>query len=119
MSVTQLQLRAPLELAVLEETPRPPSDSFSQRFRGTDALAWAYELVLTGDPCSYCGRFTPGARMQPDHIDAFCGGGWHEYSNLTAACLECNSAKCKTPLLMFLLTSRRLRKLAQMRLFDE
>lgn len=114
---TQLELRPPLELAVLEATPRPPSDSYSQRFRGTDSLAWAFELVLTGDPCSYCGQFTPGARMQPDHIDPWAGGGTHGYMNLTAACRECNSAKCSTPLLMFLLTSRRLRRLAQMELF--
>jgi 5-methylcytosine-specific restriction endonuclease McrA len=66
---------------------------------GRDPDAVAYADVLLRDPCSYCGASTATV----DHIDPVARGGRNEWTNLTGACLSCNSRKHTEPLLGFLL----------------
>lgn len=91
-----------------EKPPRNRND-FGLRFRDCDPLAQRYELVLHGDPCSYCGVIDDA--MEADHIESFGAGGSGEWPNLTAACKQCNSSKCDQPLLLWLLNSPRLMRL--------
>ncbi len=84
--------------------------SFSSRFRDSDQAALLYEIIVTRDPCSYCGLAgEPG--MGPDHIDPFHHGGGGEWENLTAACRRCNSSKGDRRMLLWLIESPRLRAL--------
>jgi 5-methylcytosine-specific restriction endonuclease McrA len=48
-----------------------------------------YGLLLSVDPCSYCG----GPADTLDHIVSLGKGGTHDWDNLTAACKSCNSRK--------------------------
>jgi hypothetical protein len=61
---------------------------------------WA--KVLAADPCAYCGAVAPAGTV--DHIVASARDGGDTTENLTGACLACNSGKCATPLLLFLLS---------------
>lgn len=58
----------------------------------------AYDTLLRGDPCCYCGR----RPVQVDHIVPVGAGGPNHWSNLTAACQRCNRAKSATTLLIHL-----------------
>lgn len=58
-----------------------------------------YIRVLVGDPCSYCG----GEAGSIDHIVPLAADGGNEWSNLTAACVRCNSSKNSRSLLAYLL----------------
>lgn len=79
---------------------------FSVRFRDADPTAREFEVVLSGDPCSYCGA--TGGGMEADHIEPFSSGGGGTWDNLTAACKHCNSSKCGSSLLGWLLSSPRM-----------
>lgn len=57
-----------------------------------------YIAVLLRDPCSYCGG--PGGTI--DHIIPVAAGGTNHWSNLTSACMSCNSSKNDLGLLAFL-----------------
>ncbi len=88
-------------------TPLEPARSdFSVRFRDADPIARDFEVVLAGDPCSYCGR--SGGDMEADHIEPFIVGGRGTWDNLTASCKHCNSSKCDASMLWWLLHSPRL-----------
>lgn len=63
------------------------------------ALTIEYGRTLLRDPCSYCGAATE----QIDHIVAVVEGGDIDWTNLTAACLDCNSRKHRRSLLTFLM----------------
>jgi hypothetical protein len=67
--------------------------------------------VFANDPCTYCGGPTGGG---VDHIVPRVAGGAQDESNLTASCRSCNTAKCDTPLLRFLLLSQLKRDVAPM-----
>ena len=58
-----------------------------------------YARVLFGDLCSYCG----GPAGAIDHVIALTQGGDGNWTNLTAACGPCNSAKHTKSLLHFML----------------
>lgn len=58
----------------------------------------AFRAVLRRDSCAYCGQ--SGGTI--DHIDPKAGGGPDAVTNLTGACVQCNRAKGRTPLLHFL-----------------
>lgn len=63
-----------------------------------DADSLAYDGILRGDPCCYC-----GAPMEHvDHIDPIASGGANHWKNLTAACQPCNRAKSDKSLLTYL-----------------
>ena len=94
---------------------RSGSQSFSERFRDADQAALLYEIILLGDPCSYCGGPAGVGFGGPDHIDPFIYGGGGEWENLTAACRSCNSSKGDRPLLLWLIESPRLSKLRAQR----
>lgn len=61
-----------------------------------------YMMILTSDPCSYCG----GPMEHIDHIEPLARGGGGEWDNLTAACGSCNQSKNAKRLLAFLLEDR-------------
>lgn len=61
--------------------------------------SFATQSWLWGDPCVYCGA--PATTLE--HIQAKATGGLDEWPNFAAACRQCNSYKCVTPLLLFLL----------------
>lgn len=89
--------------------PRPYSPSSQSsiyvrqknlRKRGDfDADSKQYFYVLSADPCCYCGH--PSNSI--DHIDP---GGSSHWTNLSAACSECNSSKQRRSLLRHLLSER-------------
>lgn len=58
-----------------------------------------YIRLLQSDPCSYCGAATGTI----DHIVPVVKGGSNHWSNLTSACLSCNSSKHDRSLLVFLM----------------
>ena len=62
-----------------------------------------YAEILTADPCCYCGK--PMAAV--DHVVPRARGGEHAWTNLTAACRRCNSAKQARSLLTFMLQRAR------------
>lgn len=64
-----------------------------------DDEAQAYAEIIKGDPCSYCGH--PSDTI--DHITALTSWPTSAWTNLTAACRSCNSAKGTKSLLAFLL----------------
>jgi 5-methylcytosine-specific restriction endonuclease McrA len=64
----------------------------------------SYVELLQGDPCAYCG----GPSEVLDHIEPVAGGGSSSWTNVTAACGECNGSKYVRPLLRFLLASDRM-----------
>lgn len=75
------------------------------RFRDHAPDARAYAAVLRHDPCCYCGSTD---RVQVDHVEAYGPGGSCHWTNLTAACIACNSSKMDRRLLVWLLTSPRM-----------
>lgn len=109
-----------LDIPLVGRASRLLLQGFSARFREAEQADLFYEMILLGDPCSYCGcRLT--LKDGPDHIEPFVNGGSGSWENLTAACRPCNSSKADRPLLLWLLTSPRLSRLAasrrQLRLF--
>jgi 5-methylcytosine-specific restriction endonuclease McrA len=62
-----------------------------------EAVDWA--MILSADPCSYCG----GAAETLDHIQPVAAAGDNAWPNLTGACRSCNSSKGADSMLMFLL----------------
>ncbi len=62
-----------------------------------------YAVLLSGDPCAYCG----GVADSIDHITPVVGGGNSEWDNLAPSCKPCNSSKGRKSLLRFLLDTRR------------
>lgn len=69
--------------------------------KAPDSATVAYEGVLRGDPCCYCGV---SGRQQVDHIVPVANGGANHWTNLTAACRRCNRAKSARSLLAHLST---------------
>lgn len=57
-----------------------------------------FVALLRGDPCCYCSAPTEHI----DHIVPRAVGGDNDWTNLTASCARCNSAKKDKPLLVFL-----------------
>jgi 5-methylcytosine-specific restriction endonuclease McrA len=55
-----------------------------------DAVAHEWWEIVRHDPCAYCGS---RERQSLDHIDALARGGDSHWTNLAAACRNCNSAK--------------------------
>ena len=43
--------------------------------------------------CRYCGKKSPEAILEIDHIVPLAAGGWSELENLVTACYECNRGK--------------------------
>lgn len=82
-------------------TARVSAWASEQRRRGLppNVQAIAYARVLAGDPCSYCG----GPAEQVDHITPQSAGGNGDWTNLTAACGDCNNRKHAKSLLHFML----------------
>jgi 5-methylcytosine-specific restriction endonuclease McrA len=71
-------------------------------YRTTDSDFLDFKLIVTHDPCAYCGEAATGA----DHIDAVSIGGENVWMNLTGACTKCNRTKHSKNLLTFLLADR-------------
>lgn len=84
-------------LAIHRATGVSPSERFTEA--AVEGRQWLKVLAL--DPCAYCGAPAPGGTV--DHVDPLVDGGVDGPENLTGACLSCNSSKCSTPLLPFLL----------------
>jgi hypothetical protein len=83
--------------AITRATGTSPSLRFTPE--AVERREWA--KVLAADPCAYCGAAPAGT---VDHIVAAARDGDDTTENLTGACLACNSGKCATPLLLFLLS---------------
>ena len=66
---------------------------------GITARQWNDVLTSTGGLCSYCNERRP---LTLDHIVPLSAGGQHDIENAVAACKSCNSAKNKTPLVLWL-----------------
>lgn len=73
----------------------------SRRALPMDDVAREYVRILRDDPCSYCSG--PGGTI--DHIMPVTAGGTNCWTNLTGACLSCNSRKRTRPLLDYLLAA--------------
>lgn len=69
-------------------------------------LVSEYRSAMAGDPCAYCGAL--GEVL--DHIEPVGRGGANHWSNLTAACGDCNRRKNARSLLAFLLARPLLRQ---------
>ncbi len=50
--------------------------------------------------CTYCGRRPPWTELQVDHIRPVAEGGETHADNLVAACVDCNSGKGASDLLI-------------------
>lgn len=66
---------------------------------GVTAAQWRECVSAHCGLCSYCGE-----RCRPtlDHVVPLIAGGAHDESNITVACLACNSSKSHTPLVVWL-----------------
>lgn len=51
-----------------------------------------------GFQCRYCGRRSPDAVLQVDHVTPRAAGGTDDPLNLVTSCWECNSGKADVPL---------------------
>ena len=67
--------------------------------RGITARQWNDVLTSTLGLCTYCNKRRP---LALDHIVPLSTGGEHDIENAAPACKSCNSAKHKTPLLLWL-----------------
>lgn len=67
--------------------------------RGVTGSEWRQVVVDSLGLCAYCNDPRP---LTMDHIDPLSRGGAHDVDNLAACCLQCNSAKFNTPLLIWL-----------------
>ncbi|CAB4136802.1 HNHc domain containing protein [uncultured Caudovirales phage] len=67
--------------------------------RGITGHQWRDVLTSTLELCTYCNERRP---LALDHIVPLSGGGEHDIENAVPACKPCNSAKGKTPLLLWL-----------------
>ena len=55
-------------------------------------------LVRDGFKCSYCGHRFPASKLNYDHVIPRSRGGKTEWTNVVAACYECNKKKgARTP----------------------
>jgi len=50
-------------------------------------------LVRDGHRCQYCGRRQPASRLTVDHVVPRSRGGRSTWTNVVAACMECNTRK--------------------------
>lgn len=67
--------------------------------RKTLSVRTRFEVFKRDDfTCQYCGRRSPEAVLQVDHISPSAGGGSDDPINLITACWECNSGKAAIPL---------------------
>lgn len=64
----------------------------------TDAVL---EQVYETEACAYCRHSIPQILRTLDHIIALAKGGLHSASNVTMACLSCNSSKADRDLSVF------------------
>ena len=67
--------------------------------RGITGHQWRDVLTSTLGLCTYCNERRP---LALDHIVPLSAGGDHDIENAVPACKSCNSAKNKTPLLLWL-----------------
>lgn len=67
--------------------------------QGRDDSADAYLSLMRLDPCAYCGQ--PAQHI--DHIIPQRSNGDDQWTNMTAACNQCNSTKGGQPLMHFLI----------------
>ncbi|CAB5230106.1 HNHc domain containing protein [uncultured Caudovirales phage] len=67
--------------------------------RGITGHQWRDVLTSTLGLCTYCNELRP---LALDHIVPLSAGGDHDIENAVPACKSCNSAKNKTPLLLWL-----------------
>lgn len=58
---------------------------------GVTGEQWKQILEAAGGVCSYCGEQKENLTM--DHIIPLMRGGEHDVSNITVACVSCNSSK--------------------------
>lgn len=75
-----------------------------------------WDHVLRREPCAYCGRTLPFARMTIEHVIPKSHGGHDRSSNKASACGTCNRRRGAIPLLLFLVLNRR--AAAENRLFN-
>ncbi len=73
-----------------------------RRRPGKDAETLEFRAMLKQDPCAYCGT-PPDGTNQVDHMVSSTDGGSNHWSNLTAACRNCNAMKFKRTPLFFLI----------------
>jgi len=66
---------------------------------GITARQWSDVLISTLGLCSYCNK---RRLLTLDHIVPLFSGGEHDIDNAVPACNSCNSAKGKTPLVLWL-----------------
>jgi 5-methylcytosine-specific restriction endonuclease McrA len=50
-------------------------------------------LVRDAHRCQYCGRRQPASRLTVDHVVPRSRGGRSSWTNIVAACIECNTRK--------------------------
>lgn len=74
--------------------------------RGVSAEQWRQVLADSLGLCAYCNERKP---LTMDHIEPLSKGGAHDIENLAPCCLQCNSAKFNTPLLLWLVRRARTR----------
>lgn len=61
-----------------------------------------YVLARDGHKCAYCGASCTTHRLEIDHVKPRYSGGSNRISNLVTACRQCNQAKGKLPIEIFL-----------------
>lgn len=62
-------------------------------------LAIRFEIFKRDNfTCQYCGRKTPEAILELDHIIPKCKGGKNDIQNYITSCFECNRGKAGSPL---------------------
>lgn len=69
--------------------------------RGAISLTLRFSVLSRAAfACSYCGARPPWTTLQVDHIRAVADGGETHADNLVAACVDCNSGKGASDLLI-------------------
>ena len=86
---------------------RNPLTATEQR-SGESYCRAIWRRALFADPCPYCG----GAVENVDHVWPVALGGGNHWTNITGACVACNSEKGATPLLHWLIRRAEARELA-------
>lgn len=73
-------------------------DQNKRRAVPLDDISLEWTLILSGDPCCYCGKI--GKTI--DHIIPVSRGGKSDWDNLSSSCQSCNSRKREKSLLLFM-----------------